>query len=79
MYGLFTVSRRAAGALAIVTFALAPARLAAQSAAEHVAMGDKDHQALNAPGAPTTRGAWGTTMVPTTGAVLAPRTVTPAA
>ena len=51
MYGLFTASRRVAGALALVTFAIAPARLAAQSAAEHVAMGDKDHQVLNAPGA----------------------------
>ena len=51
MFGLFTASRRLPVALALVTFALAPARLAAQSAAEHVAMGDKDQLAMNAPGA----------------------------
>jgi tetratricopeptide (TPR) repeat protein len=51
MFGLFTASRRIPVALALVTFALAPARLTAQSAAEHVAMGDKDQLAMNAPGA----------------------------
>lgn len=51
MYALVTASRRIVCALGFVTFALVPARVAAQSAAEHVAMGDRDHQVLNAPGA----------------------------
>lgn len=51
MFGLYTASRRVAGALAFVTVALVPAGLAAQSATEHVAMGDRDQQAMNAPGA----------------------------
>ena len=48
---LISASRRVVGALALVTFAVAPARLAAQSAAEHVALGDREYQALNAPAA----------------------------
>ena len=48
---LFSASRRVVGALALVTFAVAPARLAGQSAAEHVALGDKEYQTLNAPAA----------------------------
>jgi tetratricopeptide (TPR) repeat protein len=44
-------SRRLLSALAVVTFAVAPARLLAQTAAEHIALGDKDHLAMNAPGA----------------------------
>ena len=44
-------SHRLIGALALVTFALAPARLTAQSASEHIALGDKDHHAMNAPSA----------------------------
>ena len=51
MSGVFTASRRVACALALVTFALAPIHLGAQSAAEHVAMGDKDQLAMNAPSA----------------------------
>ena len=44
-------SRRLLGALGLLTFALAPARLMAQTASEHIALGDKDHLAMNAPGA----------------------------
>ena len=51
MFGLFTASRRVPVAFALLTFAFAPAVLTAQSAAEHVAMGDRDQLALNSPGA----------------------------
>ena len=51
MFVSFAASRRLFGALGLVTFSLAPARLMAQSAAEHIALGDKDHLAMNAPGA----------------------------
>ena len=36
---------------ALVTVAVAPSRVVAQTAAEHTALGDKDHVAMNAPGA----------------------------
>ena len=48
---LFSASRRVAGALALVACAVVPASLAAQSAAEHVALGDKDQLAMKAPSA----------------------------
>ena len=48
---LFSASRRVAGALALVAFAVVPASLAGQSAAEHVSLGDKDQLAMKAPGA----------------------------
>jgi tetratricopeptide (TPR) repeat protein len=43
--------RRLLSAAAVLTIAVLPARAAAQSAAEHIALGDKDHAAMNAPGA----------------------------
>jgi tetratricopeptide (TPR) repeat protein len=43
--------RRLVGAAVVVAIALAPVRLVAQTAAEHVALGDRDHAAMNAPGA----------------------------
>jgi len=42
---------RRAVAVAALAIAALPALAAAQSAADHVAMGDRDHAALNAPGA----------------------------
>jgi tetratricopeptide (TPR) repeat protein len=50
MFVSLTASRRLLSALALVTFAAAPARLAAQTAAEHIALGDKEHP-MNAPAA----------------------------
>ena len=47
----FATSRRLLGAAVVVTLAAAPARLTAQSAAEHIALGDKEHAAMNAPSA----------------------------
>lgn len=44
-------SRRLLGAAVVVTFAAAPARLVAQTAAEHVALGDKAHVEMKAPDA----------------------------
>ena len=43
--------RRVLGVAVVLASALLPARAAAQSAAEHIALGDKDHAAMNAPGA----------------------------
>ncbi len=43
--------RRLLSAAAVLTIAIAPVRATAQSAAEHIALGDKDHAAMNAPGA----------------------------
>ena len=51
MFVCFAASHRLLSAAAIVTVALAPARLMAQTAAEHIALGDKDHLAMNAPNA----------------------------
>jgi tetratricopeptide (TPR) repeat protein len=49
-FGL-TSSRRFLGIASLVITAVVPARLFAQTAAEHVALGDKDHAAANAPSA----------------------------
>ena len=46
----FVLPRRAIGA-AMLAIAALPALTAAQSAADHVAMGDRDHTAMNAPSA----------------------------
>lgn len=43
--------RRLLSAAAVLTIVIAPVRASAQSAAEHIALGDKDHAAMNAPGA----------------------------
>jgi len=52
MFVSFATSRRLLGAAVVVTMAAtAPARLSAQSAAEHIALGDKEHAAMNAPSA----------------------------
>lgn len=51
MFISFAASRRLLGALGLVTLGLAPARLMAQTAAEHIALGDKAHLAMNAPSA----------------------------
>ena len=48
MFVSLAASRRLRGALGLATFALAPGRVLAQSATEHIALGDKDHQSLNA-------------------------------
>ena len=48
---LSLVLPRRAVAVAALAIAALPALAAAQSAADHVAMGDRDHAALNAPGA----------------------------
>ena len=45
------VPPRRAIAIAALAIAAIPALAAAQSAADHIAMGDRDHAALNAPGA----------------------------
>ena len=42
-------SRRLLSAIGLVTVAMAPARVSAQTAAEHIALGDKEHVALHAP------------------------------
>lgn len=44
-------SRRFAAVGAAMMIALLPGRVAAQSAAEHIALGDREHAAMNAPGA----------------------------
>jgi tetratricopeptide (TPR) repeat protein len=46
----FVLPRRMIGAVALAIVAL-PAVSRAQSAADHIAMGDRDHAAMNAPGA----------------------------
>jgi len=46
----FVLPRRAIGAVAFA-IAASPALAAAQSAADHIAMGDRDHTAMNAPSA----------------------------
>lgn len=46
-----TTPRRLLIAAAVLTLAFVPSRAVAQSAAEHVALGDKDHAAMNAAGA----------------------------
>jgi tetratricopeptide (TPR) repeat protein len=44
-------SRRLLGAAVVLTLAALPVRASAQSASEHIALGDREHAALNAPGA----------------------------
>ena len=51
MFVTCAASRRLLGALGLATFAIVPARLVAQAASEHIALGDKDHQLMNAPSA----------------------------
>jgi tetratricopeptide (TPR) repeat protein len=51
MFMSFAPPRRLWGAAAVLTIAILPARAVAQSAVEHVALGDKEHAAMNAPGA----------------------------
>ena len=46
-----TTPRRLLSAVAVLTLAFVPSRAVAQSAAEHIALGDKDHAAMNAVGA----------------------------
>ena len=50
MLGSFVLPRRAIGAFAFAIAAL-PTLAGAQSAADHIAMGDRDHTAMNAPSA----------------------------
>jgi tetratricopeptide (TPR) repeat protein len=47
----FAAPRRLLGTAAVLSFAVLPARAAAQSAAEHIALGDREHAAMNAPAA----------------------------
>jgi tetratricopeptide (TPR) repeat protein len=47
----FAAPRGLLRALGVITLAIAPLPLFAQSAAEHVAMGDREHAAMNAPAA----------------------------
>ena len=49
MFVSLATSRRLLGAAAVVTLAVVPARAAAQTAAAHIALGDRAHAALNAP------------------------------
>jgi tetratricopeptide (TPR) repeat protein len=51
MFVSFATSRRLLGAAVVVTLAVAPVHLMAQSAAEHIALGDKENAAMNAPSA----------------------------
>ncbi|MFL5607782.1 MAG: tetratricopeptide repeat protein [Gemmatimonadaceae bacterium] len=51
MFKSVATSRRVAALGAAITIAMLPARAAGQSAAEHVALGDREHAAMNAPGA----------------------------
>lgn len=48
---LNATSRRLWTAAALLSLAVAPAHLLAQTAAEHIALGDRDHTAMNAPSA----------------------------
>jgi tetratricopeptide (TPR) repeat protein len=51
MFKSIATPRRLRSAAAVLTIALLPARAIAQSAAEHITLGDKDHAVMNAPGA----------------------------
>lgn len=51
MFMSFATPRRLWSAAAVLTIAILPARSVAQSATEHVALGDRDHAAMNAPSA----------------------------
>jgi tetratricopeptide (TPR) repeat protein len=49
MFGSIAMPRRVLGVAALTASALLPGRASAQSAADHVAMGDRAHVAMNAP------------------------------
>ena len=51
MFSSIATPRRILGAVAVLAFAALPVRASAQSAAEHIELGDKDHAAMNASGA----------------------------
>jgi tetratricopeptide (TPR) repeat protein len=51
MFMSIATPRRLLGAAAMLAIAVLPGRAVAQSAAEHIALGDKEHAAMNAPGA----------------------------
>lgn len=51
MFKLLAPMRRCLGVAAVFTLATAPTSLSAQSAAEHTALGDRDHVAMDAPSA----------------------------
>jgi tetratricopeptide (TPR) repeat protein len=51
MFIFFATPRRLLGAAAVLAIAATPLRAVAQSAAEHIQLGDKEHAAMNAPGA----------------------------
>ena len=51
MIGSVAFSRRLLGAAAVLSLTVLPARATAQSAADHIALGDRDHAAMNAPSA----------------------------
>ena len=51
MFISLAMPRRLLSVAAVLTTALAATPAGAQSAAEHIALGDKDHAAMNAPGA----------------------------
>jgi tetratricopeptide (TPR) repeat protein len=51
MFVPLAAARRLLGAAAVASAVVAPWRLAAQTAGEHIALGDKSHAALDAPGA----------------------------
>jgi len=51
MFISVATSRRVLGVVAVLALNALPAHAGAQSAAEHIDLGDKDHAAMNAPGA----------------------------
>lgn len=51
MFISVATTRRLSSAAVVLTIAALPASLVAQSAAEHTVLGDRDHAAMNAPGA----------------------------
>jgi tetratricopeptide (TPR) repeat protein len=51
MFVSFATPRRLLGAAAVLSMLVLPAHATAQSAAEHVTLGDREHAAMNAPGA----------------------------
>ncbi len=51
MFMTIATPRRLLGAAAVLSFAVVPIRVFAQSASEHIALGDREHAAMNAPAA----------------------------
>lgn len=51
MFMSVAMPRRLLTAATLLSIAILPTRAAAQSASEHIALGDKEHAAMNAPGA----------------------------